>query len=246
METIALSNGQIIERKSFTDYSLDDLKRIIASCRNITNVMKTLKLNKFYHRIIKEYIQNNNIDISHFEKTTIIRKIENYLIKDSGGFSSASIKKYLFKNNILKNECSECKLQSIWNNKPIMLQLDHINGDHYDNRIENLRILCPNCHSQSDTFTGRNLRQYKVKKCVTCEKILKKDNTTGKCAECIGKEKHLCSVCKINNKNGHNSKCKTCLNKVLDVKLCKSCNKEIKRVTNITDYHKKCYKISKI
>ena len=127
-----------------------------------------------------------------------------------------------------------------------MLQLDHINGDHYDDRIENLRILCPNCHSQSDTFTGRNLRQYKVKKCVTCEKKLKIDNTTGKCAECIGKEKHLCSVCKINNKYGHNSKCKSCLNEVLDVKLCKACNKEIKRFTNITEYHKKCYNISKM
>lgn len=65
------------------------------------------------------------------------------------------IKKRLYKLGI-PEECSECGLTTIWNGKPITLQLDHINGIHNDNRIENLRIVCPNCHSQTDTFCGRN------------------------------------------------------------------------------------------
>jgi hypothetical protein len=51
--------------------------------------------------------------------------------------------------------CSGCGLGEIWNNKPITIQLDHINGVYNDNRIANLRLLCPNCHSQTETFAGR-------------------------------------------------------------------------------------------
>jgi hypothetical protein len=51
--------------------------------------------------------------------------------------------------------CSECKIGPRWNGKLLVLQVDHVNGVHNDNRWENLRLLCPNCHSQTDTFTGR-------------------------------------------------------------------------------------------
>lgn len=56
------------------------------------------------------------------------------------------LKEKVIKNKLLKYECSECGI-SMWRNKPLILQLDHINGDNRDNRIENLRLLCPNCHS---------------------------------------------------------------------------------------------------
>lgn len=51
--------------------------------------------------------------------------------------------------------CSECGLPPVWNQKPIVLQIDHINGCPIDNRKENLRFLCPNCHTQTDNFGGR-------------------------------------------------------------------------------------------
>jgi 5-methylcytosine-specific restriction endonuclease McrA len=69
------------------------------------------------------------------------------------------IKQRLLDNGSLQNRCYLCGIAD-WQGLPLTLQIDHINGDRLDYRLENLRILCPNCHSQTDTFAGRNrLRQ---------------------------------------------------------------------------------------
>lgn len=65
-----------------------------------------------------------------------------------------SITFYILKTNILDYKCSICGIDE-WNSQPIVLEIDHINGDKYDNRKENLRFLCPNCHSQTETFRNR-------------------------------------------------------------------------------------------
>ena len=56
-------------------------------------------------------------------------------------------------------KCEECGLETIWNNKPIRLQVDHINGDYQDNTRENLRFLCPNCHSQTNNYGVKNTKK---------------------------------------------------------------------------------------
>jgi len=65
------------------------------------------------------------------------------------------------RNLLLKSKeyrCEICSNTGVHNGKPLRLQVDHINGEAHDDRIENLRFLCPNCHSQTETFTGRNAR----------------------------------------------------------------------------------------
>lgn len=69
------------------------------------------------------------------------------------------VKSHLLREGILKNKCSECEQTESWNGKPLVMVLDHINGVNNDNRLENLRMLCPNCNSQMDTFAGRNSRR---------------------------------------------------------------------------------------
>lgn len=66
------------------------------------------------------------------------------------------IKQFLVTHGVIKNECSVCGLDK-WLGNAITLQLDHIDGDRHNNQIENLRLLCPNCHSQTETFSTRNI-----------------------------------------------------------------------------------------
>ena len=68
------------------------------------------------------------------------------------------------------HKCVECGLKDSWQNKPINLELDHINGIRSDNRLENLRFLCPNCHSQTKNFKGRGMDRKKL--IVSDEKLL--------------------------------------------------------------------------
>lgn len=70
--------------------------------------------------------------------------------------SRKAIKNFLIKNNLKKYECEICKNKGEWQGKKLSLQLDHINGKNEDNHIDNLRFICPNCHSQTKTFAGRN------------------------------------------------------------------------------------------
>lgn len=66
------------------------------------------------------------------------------------------IKSLIIKNNLIEYKCGECGLKNEWNGKILNLQLDHINGIRNDNRLENLRFLCPNCHTQTETYCSKN------------------------------------------------------------------------------------------
>lgn len=57
----------------------------------------------------------------------------------------------------IEYKCAECTIHNVWNGKPLTLQIDHINGQYWDNRIENLRFLCPNCHTQTVTWGTQNI-----------------------------------------------------------------------------------------
>lgn len=67
-----------------------------------------------------------------------------------------AVKRRIIKDNLIEHKCAECGLGSTWNGKDLVLQLDHINGVSNDNRITNLRFLCPNCHTQQNTYAAKN------------------------------------------------------------------------------------------
>lgn len=83
----------------------------------------------------------------------------NYLYNGST-ISSNNLKMKLFREKIKEKQCEICK-GITWNDKDIPLELDHIDGNHYNNELKNLRILCPNCHAQTTTYCGRGKNRKK-------------------------------------------------------------------------------------
>ena len=84
--------------------------------------------------------------------------LDDILVENSNS-DRGHLKRRLIREGILAEECVGCGTGPEWNGKPLTLALDHINGVNNDNRLENLRLLCPNCHSQTDTFAGRNVKR---------------------------------------------------------------------------------------
>jgi hypothetical protein len=81
--------------------------------------------------------------------------LEKYLIVDRP-HNRGNLKRRLLREGLKEPRCELCGIAE-WQGKPLSLALHHINGDGRDNRLENLQLLCPNCHSQTENFAGRNI-----------------------------------------------------------------------------------------
>lgn len=126
------------------------------------------------YAIIKKRIAEDNLNISHitlglssnrdrkFDKRKYPNSNEEIFIENSK-VGKQTLKRRVLKEEVLKYECAKCGNGGSWNNKKLSLHLDHINGKNNDNRKENLRFLCPNCHSQTETFGAYNTKKYKSK-----------------------------------------------------------------------------------
>lgn len=78
--------------------------------------------------------------------------ISKVLVKNGPKWGSHAVKQRCIEYGILLEKCVECSCLPIWNNKKLVLHLDHIDGDFMNNELNNLRLLCPNCHSQTETY----------------------------------------------------------------------------------------------
>ena len=84
------------------------------------------------------------------------------LFKENCKHNRNVLRRHIIKNNLIEYKCAICGITQ-WNNKTLSLELDHINGINNDNRLENLRFLCPNCHSQTCTYGSRNQQKNESK-----------------------------------------------------------------------------------
>jgi hypothetical protein len=149
----------------------DELVSVVQNSSTLYAVLRELGYDGSLsnYRVLKKRLSEESIDYTHILNykppvpMMIKRELSEMLIENSTA-NRTHLKKRLIGEGLLRNECYVCKQPPEWNGSPLCLQLDHINGVGDDNRIENLRIICPNCHSQSETFGGRNThRKHKPK-----------------------------------------------------------------------------------
>lgn len=154
-------------------YSKELLEPIVKSSFSTQEVMRKLglKLAGGTNSHLKRKFLQYNLDTSHFLGCAANRGKNHvggpdklsasqiFVVDRLDGRREATVKlkRSLIESGI-KEECEECKLPPIWNNKPIVLQIDHRDGNGLNNLKENLRFLCPNCHSQTDTFGSKNIK----------------------------------------------------------------------------------------
>lgn len=166
----------MFRNRKLNNITQEEFTTIYQQSKSYADVCRALSLRPqgSNYRTIKKKAKKFNLpDIkydfkSQEHKNKFIRKeipLEQILTENSN-YGSNELKKRLLKNNILQNICSNCGLQNVWAGKSLTLQLDHINGNSKDNRLDNLRLLCPNCHSQTSTFSGK--KQRKIFYCGEC------------------------------------------------------------------------------
>ena len=167
--------------------SKEECEEIVKNSKSIADVCRAfgIKPKGGNYKCVKHLLNEYNIDYSHFTgrartyATSYVEASE-YLNTDKK-IKTSKLKNKLIKENIIENKCDICGLTS-WLDKPIVLQLHHIDGNPNNNSLENLQLLCPNCHSQTDNYCGS----------------ANTDKTKYYCKDCgaeITKRATYCSVC---------------------------------------------------
>ncbi|MDX3096180.1 HNH endonuclease [Streptomyces sp. ME19-03-3] len=139
------------------------LRAVVRDSTSIAEVVRRLGISPVggNQAHIGRRIARLGIDISHFTPNGGVRRPKRSLTDrlvlgspEDGRIQSDRLRGHLMRHG-LKDLCAMCGTGPVWNGAPLRLEVDHINGDWWDNRPENLRLLCPNCHAATDTYRGR-------------------------------------------------------------------------------------------
>lgn len=174
------------------DWNKEKLEEAIANSFNYCDVLRYLgiPLQGNNSCTLKRKIKEYNLDITHFtlkgkqSKAKYI-KAEEYL-KENSKIATCKLKEKLLFEHIKENRCECCGLIK-WNGKPITLQLHHVDGNKNNNKLENLQLLCPNCHSQTDNYCGNANKEKHL--CPDCGKEI--SGRALHCRKCSLKYQHI-------------------------------------------------------
>lgn len=184
-----------MSRKKITD---EQLREAVSNSPSISHALRSLGLSPnggthgHYSKRIKDagistkhFLPNNNIYGIHRDKL----KPEEILVKKPYG-SSRTQRVHLLRALLemgIEYKCAICGINNNWNEKELTLQIDHINGDRIDNSLKNLRFLCPNCHSQTETYGTKKPRR----QCKKCKNYIQQNSKTGTCRSCYPRKNKI-------------------------------------------------------
>ena len=152
---------EVIDISSFiNNYSKEELENIVQSSFSYSEVLSKLGYstsNGRNNKTLKDRLKHYNISTEHFTYKTPKRDWtdEEIFCKESK-VSQNTLRRVFKERNFVPYKCDVCELEPFWNGQPLVLTLDHKNGNNKDNRIENLHWICPNCDRQSDTYGIKN------------------------------------------------------------------------------------------
>lgn len=149
-------------------YTKELLEENVKNCYSLSELCRRLGIKPVGGNIssVRRNLDRFDVDYSHFtgqnwnsnpNNPVYINKYAPNLCEHSS-LRSAYVKELVYNMGLKENKCERCGL-SEWQGEPLTCELHHINGDNNDNRIENLIILCPNCHSQTHNFRGKNRKR---------------------------------------------------------------------------------------
>ena len=171
--------------------SIETLQAVVDSSCSIVDILKFFNLRNCggNSKTLKNRMVELKIDTAKMinNKRCIVaprNQYSGYSDYISKVTSRKDIKRYILDNHLMEYRCAECPNEGVHNGKPLTLQLDHIDGDNSNNLLDNLRFLCPNCHSQTETYCGRKNKKHKISHCSQCNKEIKDTNKTGMCQAC--------------------------------------------------------------
>lgn len=152
-------------KKCYGKWDFDKLKPLIENSNSKAEILEKmgLSLKAGNYRTLKRYFEKYGIDNDLYKgntKRNANRQKYNdtEVFCENSQYNSAHLKNRILKSNLLEYKCVDCGNKGVWNNKKLILQIDHINGVSTDNRINNLRFMCPNCHSQTETFSKGKIK----------------------------------------------------------------------------------------
>lgn len=167
------------------------VKFVIENSESNAEVLRVLGLPRtgILYKRLKKFSIDENIDLPIYANSNRRNSVSDsdIFVENSTYLDNRNIKNKLVHNYNWKYQCMvlDCeKPEPVWSGKPIALQLDHINGISNDNRIENLRFICPNCHSQTITFGSRNFAGNRINPKQFCDCGRTKNNSSAMCLFC--------------------------------------------------------------
>jgi len=175
-------------------YSEDDFAFIIKNSNSYAECLRKLGYNSSSgasFKKLKERINELGLNVDHFSKINKTKRNEKNVFTKNSTACQSVVREWFRKGNYSKYVCSICEQEPFWNGKPLIMILDHINGDNKDNRLDNLRWVCPNCNYQLDTTNGKNRKHklHKLNYCIDCGAIVSRNSI--RCMTCNKKYRLL-------------------------------------------------------